>query len=386
MFRSRIKSVSATRPCVPVVRDDVSGTLTVKLAGEWTLAHGLSDAATVAEALSAGGVRALRFDCSELGNYDSSLVCCVLKCVGLAAKKGVAADMASLPADVRRLAELAKVVPENSDASASDIHEENLFYRIGVRVTHIAESFFKQMEFLGATLCATVRFFQGKARCRRRDIFYFVQSCGIDALPIISLISFITGMILAYIGAMQLERFGAVIYVASLIAIAMFREMGVIMTSVIMCGRTGSAFAAQIGSMQASEEISALRVLGVDPVEYLVLPRVIALTAMMPLLTLYSNLVGLAGGLFVMTTMGVTIDQYWNMTVLSMSLPHLFSGLIKSVFFGWLVAWAGCFRGMTAGKSSLAVGEAATSASVLGITLIVIGDGFFAVLFNVLGF
>lgn len=153
-----------------------------------------------------------------------------------------------------------------------------------------------------------------------------------------------------------------------------------------MCGRTGSAFAAQIGSMQASDEISALRVLGISPVEYLVLPRIIALTLMMPMLTLYSNIVGLIGGFAVVATMGVSLDQFWNMTVITMTMPHLFSGLLKSVVFGWLVAWAGCYRGMRAGKSSLAVGEAATAASVLGITLIVIGDGMFAVIFNILGF
>jgi len=390
MFRASIKSAPPTRSRVPVERDEVAGTLTVKLAGEWSLRHGLDDAGTLVNELSAGtnDIHTLRFNCAELKSYDSSLVCCVLKCVKLCKEKGISADMDSLPSDIRRLAELSKFENShgNDDAKKSEIHEENIFFRIGEHATHLVDSFFKQLNFLGDTLCAFARLFKGKARFRLRDVFYFIQNCGIDALPIISLISFITGMILAYIGAMQLERFGAVIYVSSLIAIAMFREMGVIMTSVIMCGRTGSAFAAQIGSMQASEEISALRVLGIDPVEYLALPRIIALTAMMPLLTLYSNLVGLLGGLFVMMTMGVTPDQYWNMTEMTMTLPHLFSGLIKSVFFGWLVAWAGCFRGMTAGKSSLAVGEAATSASVLGITLIVICDGFFAVLFNVIGF
>lgn len=390
MFYSRFKSVPATRPRVPVERDDAAGTFTVKLSGEWSIEQGLDDAETLSEALAAGtdGVRSLRFDCTELKNYDSSLVCYVLKCVELCKEKGISAEMNSLPNDIRRLAELAKfsTARADEDAQKSEIHEENLFFRIGEHVTELIGGFFKQLNFLGETLCAFARLFKGKARLRKRDVFYFIQTCGIDALPIISLISFITGMILAYIGAMQLERFGAVIYVSSLIAIAMFREMGVIMTSVIMCGRTGSSFAAQIGSMQASEEISALRVLGINPVEYLVLPRIIALTAMMPLLTLYSNLVGLLGGLFVMLTMSVTPDQYWNMTEMTMTLPHLFSGLIKSVVFGWLVAWAGCFRGMTAGKSSLAVGEAATSASVLGITLIVICDGFFAVLFNVIGF
>ena len=388
-FSLRRKTVPSLRPPVPVIRDEAAGTLTMRLSGRWALSEGLSDAGTLEAELAAGtrGIRTLRFDCSGVSSYDSSLVCFLLKCVSLCRAREVETDFSGLPEDMRRLAELALEPRGNARPADSErIDESNLFYRIGERVTRFAESSRRQLDFLGETVCAFGNFFRGRARYRGRDVLYFIQSCGIDALPIISLISFITGMILAYIGAMQLERFGAIIYVVSLIAIAMFREMGVIMTSVIMCGRTGSAFAAQIGSMQASEEISALRVLGISPVEYLVLPRIVALTLMMPLLTLYSNIVGLLGGLAVVSTMGVTLEQFWNMTVLTMSLPHLFSGLIKAVVFGWLVAWAGCYRGMIAGKSSLDVGEAATSASVLGITLIVIGDGFFAVAFNILGF
>lgn len=388
MFRARIKTVPAARPRLPVERDAAAGTLTVKLAGEWSLAGGLDDATALAEQLAAGtaGIRALRFDCSEVTSYDSSLICCILKCISLCRERKIEPELDSLPQDIRRLAELALSSGGNGAAPESRLHEENLLFRIGGFMTDVYASGLKQLEFLGETLCAFARFFRGKASSRRSDIIYFIQSCGIDALPIISLISFITGMILAYIGAMQLERFGATIYVVSLIAIAMFREMGVIMTSVIMSGRTGSAFAAQIGSMQASEEISALRVLGISPVEYLAVPRILALTLMMPMLTLYSDIIGLLGGFAVVSTMGVTLDQFWNMTELTMDTCHLFSGLIKSVFFGWLVGWAGCYRGMTAGKSSLDVGEAATSASVHGITLIVIGDGIFAVLFSVIGF
>lgn len=386
-FRSK-KSAPSRQPPVFVERDAVAGKLVVRTSGSWSIAHGLSDAGTLEKALAAGtdGAKTLDFDCSGVSDYDSSLICWILKCVSLCRAKGVEANLDSLPENMRRLATLALGTRGNVAQPQRGIHEENIFFRIGERVTNIADNFSRQLDFLGETVCAFGRLFRGKARCRRRDTLYFIQCCGIDALPIISLISFITGMILAYIGAMQLERFGAIIYVVSLIAIAMFREMGVIMTSVIMCGRTGSAFAAQIGSMQASEEISALRVLGISPVDYLVLPRILALTLMMPLLTLYSNVIGLIGGFAVVSPMGVTLDQFWNMTVMTMSLNHLFCGLAKSVVFGWLVAWAGCYRGMVAGKSSLDVGEAATSASVLGITLIVIGDGIFAVLFNILGF
>ena len=388
MFRSRKKSASDGKNAVPVLCDDVAGTLTVCPFGAWSISQGLRDTQSLETAisgLSATDSRTLVFDCSGVSSYDSALICYVLKCISLCREKKIRADLDSLPEDIRRLTELA-LESASAPASSDKTDENDIFYRIGDGVTRAARSAERYLSFLGETICAFSRFFRGKARYRGRDVLYFIQNCGIEALPVISLISFITGMILAYIGAMQLGQFGAIIYVVSLIAIAMFREMGVIMTSVIMCGRTGSAFAAQIGSMQASEEISALRVLGINPVEYLVLPRIIALTLMMPVLTFYSDVLGLAGGFAVVSTMGVTFEQFWHQTVLTMNLDHLFSGLIKSVFFGWLVAWAGCFRGMTAGKSSLDVGSAATSASVLGITLIVIGDGIFAVIFNILGF
>lgn len=389
MFGSRKKSVRKRISSVPVECDESTGTLIVRPQGKWSVSLGLADTGTLLKTYESASpkthFRALKFDCSGVTEYDSALICYLLRCIAFCREKNITAETSTLPEDIRRLTELAsdsaETVPKRGNTDESDI-----FYRVGESVTLIAESARKQVNFLGETVSAFLRFFKGRARYRGRDVLYFIQGCGIDALPIISLISFITGMILAYIGAMQLEQFGAIIYVVSLIAIAMFREMGVIMTSVIMCGRTGSAFAAQIGSMQASEEISALRVLGINPVEYLVLPRMIALTLMMPLLTFYSDILGLAGGFAVVSTMGVTPEQFWNQTVLTMNLEHLFSGLIKSVFFGWLVAWAGCYRGMTAGKSSLDVGAAATSASVLGITLIVIGDGIFAVLFNILGF
>ena len=186
--------------------------------------------------------------------------------------------------------------------------------------------------------------------------------------------------------SVQLPQFGATMYVANMVGLAMTREMGVLMTGIILCGRTGTAFAAQLGSMNASEEIAAFRVLGINPVEFLVLPRLLALTLMMPLLTLFADFIGMIGGLVVVSSMDVSVEQYFNQLVRAISMASFCSGLIKSVFFGALIAWAGCFRGMTAGRSSLDVGNAATGAAVLGITLIVVADALFAVIFNVIGY
>ena len=383
--------LSCARPPVPVAAEPTASgevTLTVTIAGDWSLADGLSDAETLNAALEnlSPGVRvkSLSFDCSGLGHYDSSLVCYVIKCASLCTERGIYFVKETLPQNVGRLFELSVANRRRPEPPRErDMALLAVIGRWGERIFSDSE---RALKFLGETTLAFKNLFFGKARFRWRDCLYFIQDCGINALPIVTLISFITGMILAYIGSMQLRQFGAIIYVASLIAIAMVREMGVIMTSVIMCGRTGSAFAAQIGSMQASEEISALRVLAINPVEYLVLPRILALTLMMPLLTLYSDFVGILGGLFVMGSMDVTLEQYWRQIAVTLNMNHVLSGLIKSVFFGFMIAWAGCYRGIVAGKSSLAVGDAATSAAVLGMVLIVIGDGIFAVLFNAIGF
>ena len=178
-----------------------------------------------------------------------------------------------------------------------------------------------------------------------------MQECSAQALPIVGMISFLTGLIFAFVGAIQLRQFGAGIYVANLVAVAMAREMGAIMTGIIMAGRTGAAFAAQIGSMKVSEEIDALRTLAISPMDFLVSPRLLALFFMMPLLVLYSDLVGILGGAFVgLTFLGISWTQYWNQTIGSMGLVDIATGLVKSAVFGVIVAMAGCERGMKVRK------------------------------------
>ncbi|MDB4444475.1 ABC transporter permease, partial [bacterium] len=212
------------------------------------------------------------------------------------------------------------------------------------------------------------------------------QECGIDALPIVSLISLLVGLILAFIGAVQLMMFGAQIYVASLVGISMVRVMGAIMAGIIMAGRTGAAFAAQLGTMQVNEELDALKTMGVEPMEFLVLPRMLALTLMMPLLCLYADLMGILGGLIVgVGLLDLNMAEYINQTKESVSLNHFWVGLFHSLVFGILVALSGCLRGMQCGRSASAVGAAATSAVVTGIVSIVVATAIITLLCNVLG-
>jgi phospholipid/cholesterol/gamma-HCH transport system permease protein len=240
--------------------------------------------------------------------------------------------------------------------------------------------------FIGEAVLAGLRLATGQARFRRVDLVLFVQESGVQALGIVTLISFLIGLILAFMGAVQLRQFGAQIFVADLVGLGMTREMGCVMTGIIMAGRTGAAFAAQLGTMQVNEEIDALQTMGIPPMEFLVLPRMLALMLMMPLLCVYADLLGMLAGLLIGTgLLDLSVVEYVNETRKAVHLIDLGLGLGKSVIFGALVALAGCLRGMQCGRSASAVGAAATSAVVSGIVWIIVADGLCAVLTNWLG-
>jgi phospholipid/cholesterol/gamma-HCH transport system permease protein len=202
----------------------------------------------------------------------------------------------------------------------------------------------------------------------------------------VGLISFLVGIILAYQGAVQLRAFGADIYVADMVGVAVVREMGALMAGIVLAGRTGAAFAATLGNMKANEEIDALETLGISPVDFLVMPRMAALFLMMPLLALYSNVLGILGGLVISAAiLDIPASLYWAETKTIVDLSDLFVGLIKAGVFGILIGLAGCLRGLQAERSAAGVGAAATSAVVTSILLIVVLDAVFAVFFNILG-
>jgi len=233
---------------------------------------------------------------------------------------------------------------------------------------------------------AVSRLIRGRARFRRTDLGLYMQASGVQALPIVSLICFLVGLILAFIGAIQLKLFGAQIYVADLVGIAMVRLMAAIMTGIVMAGRTGGAFAAQLGTMQVNQEIDALKTLGISPMEFLVLPRMLALALMMPLLCLYANVMGILGGMVVgVGLLGLGLVPYYTQTVQAVGLWNLGIGLFSGTVFGVIVALAGCMRGMQCGRSAAAVGESATSAVVTAIVGIIVATAAITVICDVLG-
>jgi phospholipid/cholesterol/gamma-HCH transport system permease protein len=357
----------------------------LELAGVWRKEHRLPDPADVwREVEVAPPVHQLTFDTSRVTEWDSGLVTFAIKLLAEARSRGIDGNRAGLPDGAQRLLHLAEAVPERQTGRARELPP--WLARIGSWATSAWVETASGLSFLGEGVLALGALLRGQARFRTSDLLVVIQDCGPRALGIVSLISFLIGLILAFVGAVQLEQFGASIFVANLVAVAMTREIGCIMTAIVMAGRTGAAFAAQLGTMNTNQEIDALSTMGISPMEFLVLPRMLALILMMPLLTIYADVVGILGGAVVGTMMlGLGSTEYFEQTRGAVSLASFFIGVSKSVVFGVIVALVGCLRGMQSGRSAAAVGLAATSAVVTSIVLIIVIDGVFAVILNVLG-
>lgn len=237
------------------------------------------------------------------------------------------------------------------------------------------------LAFLGETAAALAGALAAPREVRWRDTLSLAQRVGADALPIVSLIAFLMGLILAFQAAVAMRQFGAELLVADLVGISLVRELGPLMTAILLAGRTGAAFAAEIGTMRVNEEVDALVTMGLDPVRFLVVPRLLAALAMTPLLTLYANMVGLLGGAAVMSTFEIPLSAYMRETFAFVTLSDFLGGMAKTFVFGAIVAGVGCLRGLQTRAGSEAVGLAATRAVVTSIVLIVVADGLFALLY-----
>ncbi len=345
--------------------------LMVVLSGRWRLGQALPSRELVERELSAV-VRRLTFDAAALADWDSGLLTFLAGVLKTCAARGIEVDQGGLPEGIRRLLAMAFAVPEQKVAGRGS-RNGNLLVRVGTATMEFIRGAPAMLRFLGEITQSFLRLFSGRARFRISDMWLEVEQVGPRALPIVSVISFLVGLILAYLGADQLRLVGAQIFIADLVAIGMVREVGALMTGIIIAGRTGAAFAAQLGTMQVNEEIDAFRTLGISPVDFLVLPRMLALMLMVPLLTLYSGFVGILAGLLVSVTIfDISFFEYYNETLRALELKHFWVGLSKGTVYGAMVAFAGCLRGMQCGRSAEAVGEAATSAVVTAILLITI--------------
>jgi phospholipid/cholesterol/gamma-HCH transport system permease protein len=359
-------------------------TLVVSLEGDWLLKQALPGIDAVEKELKDASANSLEFETSKLGRWDSGLLAFLVACSDLCNQLQIDLKSDSLPEGVRKLIRLSQAVPEKEDARREE-QPSSLFHSVGEVAIQARSGVYQAVNFIGESVLAGVNMIRQRAQFRWSDTLVVMQEVGPEALGVVALINFLVGVILAFVGAVQLRQFGAAIYVADLVAIGTVREMGALMTGIILSGRTGAAFAAQLGTMKVNEEIDAFKTFGISPIEFLVLPRILALLVMMPLLVIFADAIALFGGYVVSVSMlDVTTMEYFNRSVEAITLSSFFLGVFKGAVFGLLVAITGCLRGIQCGNNAAAVGQAATSAVVTGITWIIASDGIFAVLTNAL--
>lgn len=363
----------------------LDGVYVVSVGGQWNLQTPWPEtAASVLSGLNNGAIHALKLQASHLGNWDSSLLVFLVQLAQKAKDRKLVLEL-DLPAGLNRLIKMAFAVPPRAGAAQNN-QKLSFLPEVGEKFLGTGRQIADFLNFLGDVTLGIGRLLIGKSRMRLRDLISAMYECGVSSLPIISLTSLLFGLILAFVGAVQLTQFGAQIYVAGLVGIGMLRVMGAVMVGIVISGRIGASYAAFIGTMQVNEEIDALRTLGISPVDFLVTPRVLALTTMVPILTVYADLMGILGGYLVGTAMlGLNPLEYIQATQHMVHFKQLLIGLVYGTVFGIVIAITACYQGIRCGRSAMAVGQTTTRAVVMGIVGIIIMTAIITVICNVIG-
>lgn len=360
--------------------------LTLSAGGDWCVAALAEIDAQLRESVAVSAKTA-RIDLSAVGRIDTVGAWTLYRTARDLRERGVDANITGGSPIVEQM------LDRIAHTDRPPVVEEkpwNPFYRlarrVGVSTYEAKDEALALLSFLGAVITACGRSIVAPARIRLIPLMSHIERVGMNALPIVGLLSFLIGIVLAYQGADQLRRAGAEIFTVDLLGVAILREMGVLLTAIIVAGRSGSAFAAQIGTMQVNQEIDAIRTLGMDPLDVLVLPRVFALLIAMPLLTVYADLMGIIGGmLMAMITLDITFVQFVERFNLVMLPKTFWIGMVKAPVFGFVIALVGCREGMSVGGSAESVGTQTTKAVVVSIFLVIVIDAVFSVLFSYLG-
>ncbi len=362
-----------------------TGTLTFTIAGRLDSTSTGSVWREAMEALQQTSPTSVVVDVSKIEYCDMSGISLLVELRRLQKKRGGDLEIKNLRAEFRRLLDLfdpsaVEGVLDLGKAKPTSFTEE-----IGRWTVKVWEDLFTLVAFVGELGAALLAALVKPQRVRWKDALVVAETAGVNALPIVALISFLVGLIMAFQAAIPMRQFGVEIFVADLVGLSMVRELGPLMTAILLAGRSGSAFAAELGTMKVTEEIDALTTMGLDPVRFLAVSRVLAALVVTPLLTVFSNLLGVLGGSVVLLSMGYPLITYFNQILSSVDYVDFLGGLIKAFVFGILVAGIGCLRGLQTKTGPSAVGESTTRAVVSGIILIVIADGVFSVLYYYLG-
>ncbi|WP_438481291.1 MlaE family ABC transporter permease [Oleiharenicola lentus] len=356
-------------------------TLTVHIGGDWQITERHPDWTDSAARLHPAKVI---LDGSGITGWDSSLALYLREARVWSEKIGAQVVVQHMPAGAEKLSQ---VLAQKPATTAKPECAPELVTVVGVATVKLWTETKSLSNLVGECAFSIGRFFKGQAQFRWRDCLNEMQLCGAMALPIVGLISFLVGVTLAYTGSIVVRQYGGDIWLADMVGLAVTREMGPMMAAIVLAGRTGAAYAATLGNMKANEEIDALATLGVSPVDFLVMPRMLALFLMMPFLALYSDCMGILGGMAIAAAPPLNIPPtlYFAEMQTIVDLSDINTGVIKAAIFGLLIGLAGCWRGMQAERSAVGVGQAATSAVVTGILLIIVCDSICAVFFNIVG-
>ncbi|MFV0626508.1 MAG: MlaE family ABC transporter permease [Alphaproteobacteria bacterium] len=330
-------------------------------------------------------IKEIVLDAKDLKNWDSSLVVIFYELVQVSQTHKIKINLTVLPEGLQRLINLAFSV-DRKPTSQDNKTKAHFLVRLGKSTENLFGSIKSGLYFIDSVVGSVFRFVTSRAVVRRVDMMFALQDCGYKALPIVGVISYMIGLILAYVGSIQLEMFGAEIYVASLVGVSMVRLMGAIMTGIIMAGRTGAAYAATIGTMQVNEEVDALRTMAVPVTDFLILPRIVALMVMMPLLTMFADIIGILGGATVgIFMLDLSPAEYWAKTIMALNLKTFLIGIFHGFVFGCIIALCGCYYGIQSGKNADSVGKATTNAVVASIVWIIIATSVITIICIKLG-
>ncbi len=358
-------------------------TLKIVFLGDLVSSKNDSNNDEVFELIKKNKIKKIEIDASSSQNWDISFIVFLFEICKLCKNKKIEIK-SQIPNGAKRLLDLA--FADNRNPEIKKQEKLPFINNLGMGMIKTNDAFMSGARFLRTVVSSLKRLFLGRAIMRKLDFLFALEDCSFKAFGIVSLICFMVGVIFGFVGAMQLKLFGAEIFVASLVMIAMTRVMGAVMTGIIMAGRTGSAYAATIGTMQVNEEIDALKTMGINVIDFLLLPRMLALIITMPILTVFADVMGVLGGAFVgIFMLDLAPGEYWNYSVTTLTATHFLIGILYGAVFGVVIALCGCYYGIKSGKDADSVGKAATSAVVASIVWIIITTAILTLIFQVVG-
>ncbi|MCX5820552.1 MAG: MlaE family lipid ABC transporter permease subunit [Deltaproteobacteria bacterium] len=376
---------TTSKPGYELTQGEEGSALALCLRGRITLGDAESLFARMNDAVAGGNPASVRIDLSGVSYMDGAGVLTLLRLEDSIRGKGIPFTLVRVPEEIRGVMGLI----DRESLTRSPLRAEGgpvgIVEGLGSASVRISKDFVAMLAFLGDLVAAVIHLLRHPREVRWEDVFFYVRRVGAEGLPIVGLISILIGLIIAFMSSLQLKQFGANVYVASLVAVAIVRELGPIMTAILVAGRSASAFAAEIGTMRVNDEVDALVTMGFDPIRFLVVPKLIATVIVLPLLTIYADLFGILGGMIVgVAGLDLTAYTYLQASRRSITVFFLNASLVKAAVFACIVAWIGCQRGIQVRGGVEEVGAATTSAVVTAILLIVVVDSAFAVVLNYL--